>query len=356
MSAEIAGIDVNRIITQAAPIKSNEAALVLNQELTHPEGGGLRLISRRLTERLGRSSHALEMLITDSASFRNIVELLNDDDDVFVRASQSLTSHLVHAQISGSIQPGTAVFMDGECFFKDQQARFAAVVKADSAEALRTQVKKDGTTVLEYLKDLLFAEGTRLLKIGFFILSPDVTDASTAQPDDFTVFIFDHMLTGDGRQDAAKYFYSAFLGCTPTKESPKQVRNIFEAAQKTIAKSPRMTNIEKIDASNMLKYYFKNKNRKIVNPHDLSRELFEQEDQEIFLGLCEKKGCRSNCENDTSLIKGNLRLHKIKMNVAGSEVTLSGSPEALKESVIFKDDPDDPSWLVIRVHGKISQP
>ena len=355
VSTNVAGIEVGRIITQHAPLKADADKLELNNRLTQPKGKGKRLINYRLGERLGRSGHALEMRITDASSFRSIVDLLDKNERIFVTASKTLTNHLVHAQTSGNVQAGTAVFMDGECFYNDAPCRFVAVVKADSGEALREEIQPDGTTVLEYLAGLLFAEGTRLLKIGFFILNPNVLNPKEATPDDFTVFVFDHTLTVDGRQDAAKYFYSSFLGCTRTEEAPRKVRDVFEMASRTIKKSGLMSDLEKFDALNTLKYYFKSKTRRIVNPYGLADDLFDDDDKGVFLALCEKKDCLANYENDTSMIRSDLRTQKLRMAVNGSEITLAGSPETLKDKESFRieKDKDDPRWLLIHVRGTL---
>lgn len=313
------------------------------------------MINRRLGERLGRSSHSVEMRIADSQSFECIVDLLCSNKTKFVAASKKLTRFLVSVQTSGAVHSGSALFVNGECFYKDAPCSFAAVIKADNAEALRPDVKEDGENVLQYYSDLLFAEGARLLKIGFFILKPDA-DTRSPRPEDFIVFIFDHMLNESGSADAAKYFYQSFLGCCRLTETPKKVREVFQAAHKTIWGSKYLSDVKKVEADQMLKCHFKNQTRALINPFVLAKEIFgHPEDHDAFLEICKKKNCADTYGNDTSLLVTELKIHRVKIRAAGSDLTLSGSTDVMsdKEVVEITRDSDNPGWLLIRVKGKL---
>ena len=87
-----------------------------------------QLIINRLTETLGKSSKCVDVEVQTPNTFNIISSLIDAEDTIFISYTQELSELLSNAQTGGSINSGSALFMQGLCNYDGQTARFIAII------------------------------------------------------------------------------------------------------------------------------------------------------------------------------------------------------------------------------------
>lgn len=334
-------------ITPATPQSRN--AVFSNSLLPLTEGRAQDLIIERLNSTLGRASKCVDIQVDVPTTFIEMAYLLDCTDQDFIAHSQLLATSLSNAQTSGSIKEGVAVFMQGKCFYNEEELRFITAIKADPDQGLQ-KVVVNGQISLDYVNELLFGNSQRLLKIGFFIeeqpLQLQVSQTAQRSPSDFSIKVFDHLMDNSSDNHAAAYFYQTFLGCKLAETSAKKSKEFFETTNDFIMNNSTLTQEEKESCRGGL-FALMRGNTATLEPQSVARELFPQEIQDAYIGFCREKGIQEAFTKDNSLIASRLKKRTIKFS---SNVTLYAPTDIISDNVIIENQ-DANGWTNVKIRG-----
>lgn len=325
---------------------------ILSDTLVVLDQRGQDLVGTRLVETIASGSHCIDVAVEtdgDGSAFDKLTKMIDCSDRAFVRLSQELAQALSRAQTAGPIKSGSAIFVQGTCAADADRCRFMAVIKADSDQALQKRVKGDNIT-LTFVNDMLLGESQRLVKIAILIEQPipdDSDETVQRSPEHFRIKVFDHLLQQSSESQAAAYFYKTFLGCRQAHTAAVDTKLFFDLASELIDQLP-IAPYEKVNLRGDLISHLRS-NRGTLEARTFAKEVLPPKHQTAFVEKCKQAGFRHAITKDASLIKGKLRHQSLKFS---SQITLFGSPEAIKESVRIVGDAGD-GWTDVQIRGSL---
>ena len=319
---------------------------------------GEQLICERLADCLGSKSHCVDLTVeraSEGSVFQRSVRLLKERSKGFIGETVLLAADLSRAQTIGSIKAGLAVFMQGTGWDGEEQLRWVCIMKADPDKALVKTVKK-GSIDLEFVSDLIMGAQQRLLKVAFIV--EQVEDSSSddlRDSKDFSVKVYDHLMSNTGRGTAARYFYSGFLGCKLAENAAKRTRDFYEETKRFIDSmglSPR----KKVDLRGHLVSYLKSEKSRI-SVSEFAETYLSSERRNAYQASMKEQGIPDTAiSKDTSLVKSRLRKQTLRFS---SSIMMFASPEAIKNSInigkveVLKGE----KWTNLKIKGELeSQP
>lgn len=314
----------------------------------------------RITNTLGRSSHGVEMTISDAGlesawrSAKAIVESLGNDEQ-FVNLSQAITSKLAAAQTSRTIPGGIVVVIDGTC--GNPSRPFMCVIKAEPHGGF-TKRQVNNTLTLEYLKELILTPQAKLYKIGAFVRQ-DPDAASEQQPTNgWRAFLFDDQITQSNKLSAALYFRETFLGLDFPSNSAFQTKQ-FHSLTKDFIRNAAIDAERKIDLLNALTTYLKTDQTATIQVVAFSLAyLGDAPLQDAYTAYMQQKNFPETAiHKDLSEVQSQLRLRKLTF---GHDIKLTAPADQFENLVRLESidgDPDEhgniPKWTKITVRAHI---
>ena len=354
---ELTNVTITRAIAhdvvRASQLESNPP--VLSDELIVPDEKGKRLFSRRLVDTVASGSHCVDVTVVDTSKgspFDKASFMLDASDMGFLKFSKELALSLSTAQTAGPIKSGSAIFLQGTCNADGDPARFLAIIKADSDQGFSKRVK-GGRVTLEYVSDMVLGESQRLIKIAFLIeeTAPATKPTEKDDPratDDFSIKVFDHMMQNRGDRDAAAYFYKTFLRCEFANDSSRQTKKFWETT-KEFLDGMEVDKLDRYEYHGGLVSYMQG-NTSVISPRDYAREVLPAEHQDAYIKHCKAAGITQAVTKNTDLIKSKLRKRSLRFS---SSVTITGKPEAMRDSVKILGEKD--GWTNVQIKGSIEE-
>lgn len=234
MATTFVNLKLNRIIVHEVLLASDLEAdrePVYSNEFIQLDPKGEQLLCKRLTDSLGSESHSVELeveLDTPGSAFDLVTRLLDGSRKQFVSLSKELASRLTNAQIGGSIKAGIAVVIDGTMGVDSKPDRFVVVLKAESdAGFVKEKIGKG--VFLKFISEMVLSAQQRLFKVGCFVERAAAREADGLRSkDDFQIIVYDHQMSNSGNNEAARYFYGAFLGCRLADNAARLTRIFYE--------------------------------------------------------------------------------------------------------------------------------
>ena len=353
----IVSININRIIAHEISrnhgLNNNET--LLSNDIMALDGGIRELLTKRILNIVSSGIHCVDLTVENSnrnSSFDLATNMLYADDAKFIDNSQQLTHKLSSAQTSGSINPGSVIFVQGIADDNNKnKSRFISIIKADPDKGLVRKINKHQIT-LEYVNNILFGDSSRLIKIAFFMEENnsnknDDEHLNIRNPEDFSIKVFDHLMQNSTNGKAALYFYKSFLECNLAETAATKTKEFYEITREYI-NNMNIQQDEKVDLYGDLTSYLRN-NDSTVSAQTFAVDYFPEEKQDDFLNHCASRGIYEPITKDTLLIKGKLKKQSIKFT---SNVTLTA--ENVSDSVRNINLTDD-GWTTIEIKGEIKQ-
>ena len=349
----ITNVDIFRVIAHEVVRASQvaERPPLLSDDLIVLDDRVKALVGRRIIETVSSGSHCLDVTVDDSSvgsSFDRATLMLDADDAGFIEKSKQLASSLSASQTAGPIKSGSAIFVQGTCAADNRPARFCAIIKADSDQALYKDIAGDSIT-LTYVSDMLLGESQRLIKIAFFIeeVARDGDHTASRNPDDFTVKVFDHLLQTSGEGEAAAYFYSTFLKCKLSHSAARQTKQFYELVRTFIDQMP-ISQTDKLTFNNGLISYLR-QNQTTLEPRTFAQDVLPQAQQDAFIRKCRDEGFTQAIYKDLELLKGKFRRQSMKFS---SNVTLYAPADVFRDAIVITGTSPD-GWTELKIRGSI---
>lgn len=298
----------------------------------------------RITNTLGRSSHGVEMTISQSGAEsmwrmgQALITSLGDDLE-FIRISQGVAGKLAAAQTSRSIPGGIVVVIDGTC--GNPERLFMCVIKAEPHGGFTKRQRGDALT-LEYLKDLILTPQAKLYKIGAFVRQDP--DAATEQEPTrgWRAFLFDDQITKSNKLTAALYFRETFLGLAFPSNSAFQTRQ-FHTLTKDFIRNANVDAEKKIDLLNALTTYLKTDQTATIQVEAFSETyLADAQLQDAYTAyMRQKEFPETSIHKDLSEVQSQLKMRKLTF---GQGIKLTAPADEFGELVRIEavdGDPDE---------------
>lgn len=312
--------------------------------------GAFRL---RLTDALAGEAQSLQMDIsrTGADSFLHVAnEIIGCDDGAFIESSKAIANHLAEAQTSRSYPGGLLIVFDGTV--GAPAVPFVGAIKAETQEGFRRH--RNGEQVLvEFVENIFLTPATRLYKIGLMLRE----DPLTTPPEGWRAHVFDSNISKNNRENAAAYFYEAFLGCVLPSDGSYQTAKFFDLTKQFI-QSANLTPDQQRDLHDSLYVFVKDEQAPTFTAEQFNDRYIPEGLQAPYTEFMEAKKFPSHAVvRDTSKMGSRLRRRRMKF---GSEIELRGSPTALQEKVTvsnIKGEPVEgqtPTWTQIIVRETYS--
>lgn len=230
-------LNVERVVVHHINRRGPERALIppsYSEELVPLADGALDMFNKRIVSSLGHNSRGIKADFTQvgaGSCFQKMAELMHCDEARFVALSKELADDLTAAQLHLDLAPSKLLIATGV----QGMARrpFAVAVKAEMQDGFGETVQAR-RTVIQHLTKIFFTEAQRLFKIGFVQQNVGRARHPNGMYDasEFTVHLYDHMLTSTQTKGAALYFYNQFLGADFAKSDKKLTQDFYEKSRK----------------------------------------------------------------------------------------------------------------------------
>lgn len=228
-------LDIARIVVHHIPkaVGRVRAAAACSDNLVELPRAGLDMFSRRIAGALGSRSKGIRVDIKQTGAdsfFQLAAQAMSPtmSDERFILHSKAFAEELCKAQGIKGLNESKLLVMSGVA--GEFRRPFLAVVKADMQDALAELPNEDGASIVNYLDNIFLADSHRLFKIGFLqqnVANPRL-ERGLRHPDDFSMHLFDHLLTATETRSAAHYFYADFLGTDVAASDRRLTQDFYE--------------------------------------------------------------------------------------------------------------------------------
>jgi hypothetical protein len=356
MRAMLANLVVRRVVAHQVFERDADRRAVLpkcSTGLTNLDQDGRIALQKRLGAALGDNSHAVDMTITRSeanSTFHLMAQCLEDDDQRFIACSKTLVTSLADAQASRRIPGGVVIVLSGVT--GSNARRFAAVVKAETDDGFTSKTNGDEVS-FEFQPSLFMTAQQKLYKVGFFLETTQKPNAGgrPRDPSDFRVLVYDHNMTAKETQNAALYFYEAFLGCSAAPSSAALTRSFYHQTREFIDGSP-MPDAEKLDAYSALYTFLKVDQRSTFSVGDFASRYLKGAVRDLYRTRMREAGFPTTAVNkDLAYLTSVLRRRRLRFT---SDVSISAPAEGFGKLVKILPQDEDGSTHV-QIAGTLSR-
>ena len=329
---------------KASPIKGYELEALDEEAKIEVEG--------RIMQVLGRQSQSIEVAVEedgDDSAFQICAQLLDQEDNDFINSSYALAEKLAEAQAAKSVPGGLVVIFDGEV--GQPARRFVAVLKAEKQGGFVRQEGIAGKS-LQFLRDIFLTENAKLYKIGFLHERETTDDKGFRNKSNFSVLVYDHLITRGNQEKAAQYFYKVFLGCGFMPDSKHQTRKFYLGTQDFTNKID-LTQEQKLDINQALHVYVNVSSERTIDPVQFAADYIPEQLQGEYKKHISDLGLPSHAiAKDVSALQNELKRRVI---VWEDKIRLTAPADVFKNKISIIPAEDDPDTTIITVRSKIKE-
>lgn len=355
MAITFANLKLNRIIVHevllASDLESDQQPSY-SDELLELDPKGEQLLCKRLIDALGSDSHSVELAVEmdgEGSAFHHLTRLLESDEQGFISLSRDLAARLTNAQTAGTIKAGIAVVVDGTIGANGKADRFIALIKAESDSGFVKEKTQKGLR-LSFNPEMVLGAQQRLFKIGCFIETKPSAQSDgdgVRSKDDFQIIVYDHQMSNSGDNNAARYFYGAFLGCRLADNAARLTRIFYEQVCQFINEL-KLPPQKRLEARSHLVSYLKSE-----EPHLSVKDFAERYLQAQLRDSFAKRFKAANfpARNVPKNIKDIKRRLQVRRMVFSSRVRISAPEEEFNELVKIQNEAD--GWTNVAIKGSL---
>lgn len=343
MDNPFVNLKFNRVVLHNVhkPDENGAVAPSISLELTTLDGAGKGLLQERVSKVLGSGSGSLAMDIaskTNASCYSYAKQLLQSNESAFITTSAAIAHHHTAIHTSRRWPGGTLVVISGTTGVDNK--RCLVIIKAEQ-QAGFTETDEGGKITLAYIENLILTPQSKLYKIGVFY---EVSAKTSGAVDDLAAHVFDSNIKSQDDRQAAKYFYSSFLGLRIPDNAVQRTRDFFDYATEFIAGVDCPLE-RKVDLQQALYTYLKTDNSTTIEVSEFASKYLEPAEADDFVGYMENKGFPDSAiTKDTKLI--NRKLARRKLNFS-SDVKISAPAEKFSELVQVVESNGDETLLKI---------
>lgn len=353
---ELNGLEIRRVIVHHIPKAVNRvtAQAVPSSEFIELPQAGLDMFSRRIAKALGSKSKGIKVDILrcqEGSFFQTAARIMSSHfpDGDFIQASQIIAQDLCDAQGIKGLEESKLLVMSGVT--GEFQRPCLIVVKADMQDALAEIPQKDGEAVIDYLDNIFLTDSQRLYKIGFLqqlVATPTVND-NLREVDQYTMHLFDHLLTSTETRNAAHYFYSDFLGADIAASDKRLTQDFYEKTLRFL-QSRGYEAEQLIDKSEALRTELRS-NDATISIADFSGRHLDADESDAYQDYMEAQGFPDYAiTKDIEYIKSKVR--RRRKFVFSSDVMITTPAQG---GNLIQVEPSQDGKTVVVIEGTLSK-
>ena len=347
-------LDIKRVIVHHFPKRvtgiKQAVTPVLENSLYVLPPAGKGMFGKRIVEALGHRSHGIQadFVQLDAGSFfQTAADAMNCSDAEFVGWTHTMAAKLSVAQGLKDLAASKLLVVSGTV---TQFARpFLAVIKAEMQDAFGERKDANAQVIIDYIKDIFLTETQRLYKIGFVqqTVAAANKDNGLFNTGDFSVHLFDHMLTGTETRSAAYYFYNEFLGADVASSDKRLTQEFYEKTLKFLD-SRNYSPATRIEKAEGLRSTLRS-NDQTVSVNDFGKAHLSAAEQTLYTEYMVRMGFPTHAiTKDTAYVKSKLRRRQRVVFDSGVMITTPAD----QMNLITMDTSADGTVTVV-VKGKI---
>ena len=287
---------------------------IISQELISLDALAKSLLTERLVKVLGSDSKSVEMQISDAqigSCFDYINKALINNRSNFIEQSQNIANKLAIIQNSDRKYPSglliviyaTVTASNLDCII---------VIKAEEQSAFQKILDVNTSSIsLNMLNDLFLTPQSKLYKVGVFIKNSNenTVDSLDKIATTYTAILYDSNFTKD-LKNAAKYFYSLFLGLSIPENDKIITQKFYEETRKFI-NNMQISSEKKIELQNALYTELKTNTSPTISTATFSENYLDEDEQDNYLSVMSDANIPDRSfTKDISLIENVLKLRR----------------------------------------------
>jgi hypothetical protein len=329
MSDVFSNLSFNRVILHNVHKPNDHGAVpaTISLELTTLDQTGKQLLQDRVSKVLGTGSGSLAMDVankTPASCYEYAKQLILANEKTFITTSAAIAHHHTAIHASKRWPGGTLVIISGTT--GTEKRRCLVIIKAEQ-QAGFTETEEDGKITLAYLENLILTPQSKLYKIGIFY---EENAKTTGPVDELNAHVFDSNIKSNDDRQAAKYFYSGFLGLKIPENAVQRTRDFFDYTSEFIS-GMDVEPERKIDLQQALYTYLKTDQSTTIEVAEFAQKYLDNEEADEFSFYMENKGFPDSAvTKDTKLI--NRKLARRKLNFT-SNVKITAPADEFSELI-----------------------
>ena len=298
-------------------------------------------------------THCIEMSLAKAGPgslFEMVQRLLaTGDDKTFIEESRTAAKNLAFAQDTVNIPGGLLIVFAGETGVPGK--RYIAFLKAEPQSGFRCDWQ-DGSSALEFIKELFLTPNAKVYKIGMFIQN----DPDAAQKDNgegFKFFLYDANAAPKEIGKAAVYFYEAFLGLMHISTNALTTKKFILATKEFINKMD-VPEEQKVDLRTALTVYMRMDQAATASVNEFGKKYFgDAAVCDSFALFAEKKKLPAHAfTKDLSESHSLLKRRKVQF---GGDIELRAPADKFKDKIELQTLPqkDGSVWSQVTIRDRI---
>ena len=335
---------VQQVIVHEVPARfvSRDSAPVVLSDVPSPLDDDLRRYFReKIIHSLDTRPYAVEHDATTASPVPGLVHaFVHGDGGNFVSVSQQLAQHLYNVQ-RGYNSPGLLTAIDGVI----DGGRCIAVLKLEKEQGVRVRQQQLGgkqTFGIEFLRELMLTEGTRVFKAGLF-------PRLGTRIEDLAGLVSDNQRGYTPRIEVADFFLSTYLGFKLRDAPDIATKRFFEATESFI--NEQVDKAETKARYQMALSVELNSSEATVRPRRFAETHFDPSDRDPFLQTLRDSNAPTGAfDKQTDLIATRIRQMTLDFEEG---VSVVGRPTAFEQNVKVTEGQDGRASVTIE--GKLSR-
>ena len=344
MQLDLSNMTINKVVIHTVPVRTEDrkpGSPIYGKSVIKLPLASAGTFQKRITESLGKSSHGIEVAIEkdDAPSFFNVAAtLMHDNDAGFLNSSRVLSGKLADCQANRDLAASKLIIATGIC--GAGKKRFLVAIKAELSDGFT-----ENANGLDHLSQLFLTPSQKLYKMAF------LSEAVAAAPigglfakENYTAYLFDHLMTALETKSAAHYFYSSFFGASIAESDKKKTRDFFEFTKEFINGS-QLSRDDKLDLLDALRIDLKG-NSAIIHVEAFADKYMNELLSDSYVEFMQEKDFpKTAVTKDTDFIK--LRLKRRQKMRFGGGVEISAPPDELNNLVKVEKEVAGKTTIVI---------
>lgn len=313
----------------------------ISTALTTLAPAGREKLEQRISSVLGSGSSSLEMDVANTSKgscYEIARQLIGATEQNFISSSEEIAE--LHTRIHTSRQwpDGTLVIISGT--LDHDNKRCLIIIKAEQQFGF-TETLKRGKIILDYLENLILTPQAKLYKIGVFY---EQIPQKKGVPAKLLSHVFDSNIKANDDRQAARYFYSNFLGLKIPSNSIQRTRDFYDLTTEFIS-TLKVDDEKKLDLQQALYTYLKVDNQQIIEVSGFAATYLDKGIQDDYAHFMKRKSFPENAiVKDTKLI--NRKLARRKLTFSG-DIKLTAPSAKFSDLVEITESTDKHTMLKI---------
>ncbi|CAI8828856.1 hypothetical protein EI533_07080 [Pseudomonas donghuensis] len=323
------------------PDDKGAVAPTLSIDVTNLSANGKAKLQERVSSVLGSGSSSLEMEIADkkkNSCYDFARTLIPATEKKFIADSAGIAQRHTDIHTSRQWPDGTLVIISATCDADNK--RCLIIIKAEQ-QAGFTETLRKGKIVLDYLENLILTPQSKLYKIGIFF---ETRAKPSGEPDTLQAHVFDSNIKANDDRQAARYFYSNFLGLKIPQNASQRTRDFFEYTTEYIDQA-EIGDDRKLDLKQALYTYLKVEQTQTIESSEFATKYLDIELRDDYSTHMDSKGFPETAiAKDTKLI--NRKLARRKLSFSGN-IRITGPSENFTNLVKILESTEESTRIEI---------